>query len=344
MTRIATKRHRRTITVLAVAALVAPIAGCATPPASATGPKPAGTTATAPTSDLPAKDIAHWTMPMDPYSTVMLEHLSNYAENRRMETCLSKEGFSWPIPVEPTDDASYLVFPKNKSSFPALTMEIAKQFGYTANYMPGIWLEDGYQSFTKLNRIAESSPGFEPVFQACLDESRKTFDVIKVSDISRTSGMWMYENSKKVPQDPAVQKAAASWKECIAAAGYDVSLSAPVGDEGEWMPTQKLGIELGFFAPPPSEFPTNGRTYGDTEVDPDTAGPRKTTPAEIELAVADATCRDSSGWTKTYYDAQWDAEVRVVQKHADQLKMMKADIETLTAQARQIIADNPPLH
>ncbi|MGO4680504.1 hypothetical protein [Microbacterium sp. 2MCAF23] len=345
MTRTAMKHHRRTITVLAVAALVAPIAGCATPPASVTGPKPAGTTATAPTSDLPAKDIAHWGMPMDPYSSAVLVHLSNYTENRRMETCLSKDGFTWPIPVEPTDDASYLVFPKNKSSFPALTVEIAQQFGYTANYMPGIWLEDGHQTFTKLNRIAESSPGFEPVFRACLDESRKTFDVQRISDIYNTTSMWEYEESKGVPQDPEVKKAAASWKQCITAAGYDVSLSAPVGDEGEQMPTQKLGIELGFFAPPPSEFPTGGGTYGDTEVDPDSdPGPRRSTPAEIELAVADATCRDSSGWTKAYYDAQWDAEVRVVQKHADQLKTMKADIEALTAQARQIIADNPPLH
>jgi len=182
MTRTATKRHRRTITILAVAALIAPIAGCATPPANATGPAPAKGV-TGPVSDLPVKDIAHWVMPMDPYSSAVLLQLSSYAENRRMETCLSKEGITWPIPIEPTDDASYFAFPKNTSSFPALTVEIAQQFGYTANYMPGIWLEDGIQTSTRLNRIADSSPGFDPVFRACLDESRKTFDMQKISDI-----------------------------------------------------------------------------------------------------------------------------------------------------------------
>lgn|GEM_PF-3596864 len=290
------------------------------------------------------KDIAHWVMPMDPYSSAVLLQLSSYAENRRMETCLSKEGITWPIPIEPTDDASYFAFPKNTSSFPALTVEIAQQFGYTANYMPGIWLEDGIQTSTRLNRIADSSPGFEPVFRACLDESRKTFDMQKISDIYNASNMWMYEKSRGVPQEPAVKKAADSWKKCITAAGYDVSISAPVGDKEEQMPTQKLGIELGFFAPPPTKLPTDGRTYGDTEVDPDAAAPRKKTRAEIELAVADATCRDSSGWTKAYYEAQWNAEVEVVRNHADQLKTMKADIEALTAQARQIVTDNPPLH
>lgn len=339
-------KRTRTAAVLAVTILAAPLAGCSTPSAVASGTMRTSeaTSASEAMPGLPEKDLAHWVMPMDEYSPEVLMHLSNYAENRRMETCLSSEGFSWPIPVEPTDDASYFTFPKNKSSFPALTVEIAKQFGYTANYMPGIWLEDGLQTNTKLNRIAESSPGFEPVFRACLDASRTTFDVNKLSDIYNTMSMWRYEESKGVPQEPAVKKASASWKKCISAAGYDVSISAPVGDEGEQMPTQKLGIELGFYAPPPSKFPTNGRTYGDTEVDPDTAGPRRSTPAEIELAVADATCRDSSGWTKAYYEAQWDAQVRVVQNHADQLKTMKADIEALTVQARQIVAENPPLH
>ncbi len=330
----------RTAAVLAVTILAVPLAGCSTPSAVA----PAGHSASV--SDLPEKDIANWVMPMDPYSTATLENLSNYAENRRMETCLSREGFSWPIPAEPTDDASYLAFPKNKSNFPVLTVDVARQYGYTALYTPGPTRD--LQAHVKLNRIAESTPGLDTTLQACREESRKTFDISRVSDVSDTAGMWMYEEAKKIPQDPAVKKASASWKKCITAAGYDVSISAPVGDESEGMPTHKLGVELGFYAPPPSmrPQPTEGpiRTYGDTEVDPDTAGPRRSTPAEIELAVADATCRDSSGWTKAYYDAQWDAEVRVVQNHADQLKTMKADIDALTAQARQIIAENPPLH
>ncbi|WP_292720742.1 hypothetical protein [Microbacterium sp. 13-71-7] len=342
MTHIPTTRRRRMITALALAALVTPIAGCATPPANAT--KPAHATGAMP--DMPEKDIAHWVMPMDQFSPAVLAHLSNYAENRRMETCLSKEGFSWPIPVEPTDDASYLTFPRNLSAFPALTVEIAKQYGYTAMYMPGPTPDP--QTSVKLNRIGMSTPGLDTTLIACREESRKTFDVIKAGDIYNLIAGWSSEGADRIPQDPTVKKASAAWKKCVVAAGYDVSISAPAGDEAEWMPTEKLGVELGFYSPPPSmrPQPTDGpmHTYGDTEVDPDTIGPRKPTPAEIELAVADATCRDSSGWTKAYYEAQWDAQVRVVQKHADQLKAMEADIEALTAQARQIVAENPPLH
>ncbi|GAB6856911.1 hypothetical protein [Microbacterium xylanilyticum] len=110
------------------------------------------------------------------------------------------------------------------------------------------------------------------------------------------------------------------------------------------MPTEKLGIAIGLYTPRPTMPPrADGGTYGDTEADPDAERPTPTS-AEIELAVADATCRDSSGWTKAVYDAMWDADVDVVRNHAGQLKQMKLDADALVAQARQIIADNPPLH
>ncbi len=105
MTRIATKHHRRAITVLAVAALVAPIAGgCATPPASASRPTSGHATGAMP--DLLEKDITHWVMPTDQFTSPTLPELPNYALNRQMETCMTRDGFNWPIPVEPTDDAS----------------------------------------------------------------------------------------------------------------------------------------------------------------------------------------------------------------------------------------------
>lgn len=333
MTRIATKRHRRTITVLAVAALVAPIAGCATPPASANGPVP----------DLPEKDITHWVMPTDQFTSPTLDHLPNYASNRQMETCMTMEGFTWPIPVEPTDDASYLAFPKNLSSFPALTVDVARQYGYRANYMPGVWLPDGRKNFTKLNRIAESQPGFEPVFHACLASSRKVFDDTKAGDIYNTFNMWRSEAEKGINQDSAVRKSGATWKRCLADAGYQVDISAPYG-EGDAMPTQKLGEEIGLYTPQPTRPPRmDGGTWGDTEADPDSERPAPT-PAEFDLAIADATCRESSGWTKAVYDAMWNANVEVVRNHADQLRKMKTEGDALIAQARQIIADNPPLH
>jgi thymidylate synthase len=332
-------KDTRTAAVLAVAILATSLAGCSTPTAD---PSVGASTAV---SNSPAKDITHWAMPMDEYSTAILVDLTSYAENRRIETCLTEDGFSWPIPVEPTDDASFLAFPRNMSSFPALTVEIAKQYGYTAQYYPGPTPES--QTAVNLNRIAESTPGLNATLLACREESRKTWDGEKVFDISNITGAWMGEARKDAPRDPAVKTAAKLWKACLAAVGYDVSISAPVGDKKEWMPTEKLGIELGFYAPPPAmgPLPTDGpmHAYGDTEVDPDSIGPRTPTSREISLAVADATCRESSGWTKAYYDAQWKAELAVVRKHADQLKTIKADIQALTAQARQIIAENPPL-
>lgn len=338
-------KRTRTAAVLAVTILAAPLAGCATPSAVASGTMSTSETTSASETmpDLPEKDIAHWVMPMDQFTVPALDHLSNYALNRQMETCMTGEGFTWPIPIEPTDDASYLAYPKNPSSFPALTVEIAKQFGYRANYIPGVWLPDGRQTFTKLNRIAASSPGFEPVFQACLDASRKIFDDTKVMDIYNTQNMWHNEATKDVFDDPAAQKAGAAWKQCLANAGYDVDISAPITENGA-MPTQKLGEEIGLYMPRPTTPPrADGGTYGDTEADPDAERPAPTS-AEIGLAVADATCRDSSGWTKAIYDALWNADLLMIRNHGDQLKRMKTELDAMSVQARQIVTDNPPLH
>ncbi len=72
------------------------------------------------------------------------------------------------------------------SAYPLLTVDIAKQYGYRASYMPGIRLPDDRKTFTMLNRIAESQAGFEPVFQACTEASRKVFDDTKGGATSST--------------------------------------------------------------------------------------------------------------------------------------------------------------
>ncbi len=43
------------------------------------------------------------------------------------------------------------------------------------------------------------------------------------------------------------------------------------------------------------------------------------TPAEIEYAVYDAQCRESSGWTDILYDAEWDMREAFVNQHRTEL-------------------------
>ena len=87
--------------------------------------------------ELPKQDISRWVMPLDAFSSPLRDSLPNYAENRWMETCLGKEGINWPILAQPTDETSAMVPPANMSGFPILTVEVAKQYGYSATCLPG---------------------------------------------------------------------------------------------------------------------------------------------------------------------------------------------------------------
>ena len=91
-------------------------------------------------------------------------------------------------------------------------------------------------------------------------EAGRCSTIRKAGDIYNTFNMWRSEAGKGVDKDPAVQKSGAAWKQCLRNAGYHVDISAPYGD-GDAMPTQKLGEEIGMFTPQPTRPPrTDGRT------------------------------------------------------------------------------------
>lgn len=294
--------------------------------------------------ELPKQDISRWVMPLDAFSSPLRDSLPTYAENRWMETCLGKEGINWPILAQPTDETSAMIPPANMSGFPILTVEVAKQYGYSATRFPGTGGGQAHRDESdKLNAIAQATPGFDLLFESCLKEIRKRLDTISVNDSMNRIIMWQDEAMNAAYAESSVKNAGAAWKKCLVAAGYPIKESAPVGD-GEWMPTQALGVSLGFFAaapstpaPVPHDGPTNGDGPGGGS-----SGPARLTAAEVQLAVADATCRESSGWTAAMYQAMWTAEVDQVKQHADDLVRTKTQLDALLKESLAVIAENPP--
>jgi hypothetical protein len=65
---------------------------------------------------------------------------------------------------------------------------------------------------------------------------------------------------------------------------------------------------------------------------------------EIKLAVADAACRDSSGWTAASYNAEWDAQVVLLRKNQSQLDAAKRDIDDYNRRVSRAISANEPAH
>ena len=303
----------RPIALLVVAGVAVSLVGCAGQAAAEI--------------DLPAQDRARWVMPLDEFQSATMLDLPNYAENLLVADCLSQDGIEWPIPWQPTDEASYLEPPANLSTFPALTVDLALESGYRADFTPG-WSGNSPESFDALNAIATSTPGFEPLQRSCLDEARKQVPTIELSEATNRVWALMYEAQVVADRAPAVVEADAAWQKCMKDAGYIAVPASPLSDD-EWMPTEALLAELGI----PNRWQEG-----------DGAPENALIPQEIDLAVDDATCRESSGWSEEMYQAIWDAQADVVSAHADELVRIRDGWQVDRESILAIIAAHAPAH
>lgn len=306
----------RPIALVAVVGLALPLAACAS--AEGYSPSAATTTASSVEVELPPQDRSRWVMPLDQFQDASTGDLLSYAENLLVAECLDGEGIDWPIPWQPTDDESYLKPEANMSNFPALTVALATESGYHVNFNPG-WRGGSYDSIQELNAIALSTPGFEPVFGACLDEARDQVPTLAVNESTNKLAGWRAETDFLADDPPAVVDAGARWQQCLKDAGYVAVPASPYEkDEADaFMPSDELMAEVG-IPPRQSEL----------------------TQQEIDLAVADASCRESSGWSEAYYQAVWDAQAKLVSEHADELVQIREEWD----QAREIVLDVVAAH
>ncbi|MBD3943125.1 hypothetical protein IF188_15635 [Microbacterium sp. NEAU-LLC] len=304
----------RPLTVAAVAALALPLAACASQPVA--------------TPELPEQDVAHWVMPLDEFWAPTIDALPNYTENLLVAECMGEEGIDWPIPWQPTDDASYLPPTANMSGMQVLTPEVAREYGYRAPANTGRSDPEGAETMTKLNAIAASTPGFEPLFGACLDEAREQVPSLRLNDWRNRLAGWYYESMEAAMRAPEVEQTGAAWQQCLQDRGYPVDLAAPLTLD-EWMPSEELLAKTGV----PARW------------QPGDGGPENPlSQAEVDLAVADAECRASSGWMDAFYQAMWDAQVELVAQHADELVRARDDWITQRDAMLALVAEHAPAH
>lgn len=305
----------RAVALVATVGVTVSLAGCA----SGAGSAPSQTVASA-VVDLPAQDRARWVMPLDEFLGASMDSLLNYAENLLVAECLEDEGIHWPIPWQPTDEESYLAPEANISGFPALTVALATESGYHVNFNPG-WRGGSYDTIQELNAIALSTPGFEPIFAACLDEARERVPTLPIHESSNRLSGWMAETDALAEDPLATVAAGTRWQQCLKDAGYVSVPNSPYekDQDNPWMPSEELMAEVGIPAP---QF--------------------ELTQQEIDLAVADATCRESSGWSEAIYQAIWDAQATFVAEHANELLKIREERAAAREVALDVVAAHAP--
>lgn len=302
-------RHAAALVAATVSAVLAvALTGC-----SGSG----GSRAAAADVQLPAKNVAQWVMPLDQYMETDAETSADeYAEDLLIEPCLEKAGYSYPVPWMDLD--APLPVTRNTVDDRLFTVQLAQEYGYhrAPNLDPSraAWL-----AFDAMPPFGDSEM---KVFDSCLKQVRKTQLPELAQSAQNLANGLANQADQKAQQNGTVKSDARKWKTCMRPAGVPDLPDDPMNE----MPTSALGKQFGL---------------DDIVADPNTL---KAGADEIRIATLDAQCREKTGYTQAYYDAEWDAQVQLLDKNADALKRAAAAIAKHDTLAKQVIAAHAPTH
>ena len=219
------------------------------------------------------KDSTKGVLPADPYR-LPDDRLQAYAENLYIANCMKQSGYEYPVQTyDWNDPATPLESPPGYNG--RFTVAKAQAYGYhVSSKRREEWLKIDEQR----NQLLKDSVA-DKTFTACSEKLRSS-GVFKASD-KLGGGVAPYVND--VSKLPAVRAAAQRWRKCMAPQGI-----ADLPEEPQIAPSvaTKFGLVDG----------------GDSAVSAE----------EIKLAVADAKCREQSGYEQLVYDLQWVGQEQIL--------------------------------
>lgn len=269
------------------------------------------------------KDISKWTLPTDPY--IGLTHIEIFnGEQAFVESCLKQQGITETFtPAKQHVDAQ---FPDTNltSNTPIFNVEVAKRQGYgigdTARKME-VPLHDRLMQLQTTNendlldKFATCSSQFEEKYgwqqKYYVPNDNYSLPVEEAMAKEPTYAQNRFQVGVTTPER---DKALADWKACM-----EPVIPGKVPDYPLMMPTYEFSEEW-------------------SKVDPATGQYKGITQDQIDLAVKDAECRDSSGYTRTIYDETWSLLQQYVNDHQAQLDERVKAAEGERAQIEELKA------
>ena len=219
------------------------------------------------------KDSTKGTLPADPYR-LPDDRLQAYAENLYIANCMKQSGYEYPVQTyDWNDPATPLESPPGYNG--RFTVAKAQAYGY---HVSSKRREEWLKVVEQKNQLLKD-PAADKTFMACSEKLRSS-GVFKASD-KLGGGVAPYVND--VSKLPAVRAAAQRWRKCMAPQGI-----ADLPEEPQIAPS--VAIKFGLV------------DGGDSAVSAE----------EIKLAVADAKCREQSGYEQLVYDLQWVGQEQIL--------------------------------
>jgi hypothetical protein len=262
-------------------------------------------------ADLPDKSIATWSMPTDPY--VEDDNMNDgYALDLLVSACLAESGESYRVAWQPAGkDSDPTTNPAGRRIF---TEPVAREYGY---HRARIFDLPGFEGAKERFEAGTAGVDFEEVAE-CRKSQEKRFPLLAsdITPLGRQLGDQAYQAAAK---DRRVLDAAMRWRDCMKPQGI---ADLPAGPED--MPTDSMDKKMGIY----DNSDSAERSYPSEE--------------EVEAAVADATCRDTTGYDKTLYDAEWNRQLDLVKENADELTRVRGQLEEHYAFINETISKHAP--
>ena len=264
----------------------------------------------------PQRNRELWVLPLDEYSEAD-GRIDNYAEQLLVRPCLAAAGYEWPVPWQDVSDP--LPETLSTSGRRLFDERIAREWGYrnASRDSASVRAWAAFQSQTSaLNRDA----GFNTAMSACMTTVRE--DRPLLLDEQHFAHGLVVRSAQEAASAPDVVAAAARWHECMLPLGIP---SLP--DSPQEMPTQQLTDLFGL----PQGIDQTSADEGS-----------KPTAEEVAVAVADATCMESSGYSEALYDAEWALQEELISENRPTLDRNRAALEARHRETLSLIAENAP--
>lgn len=266
------------------------------------------------------KDITHWTLATDPLLDPYLSDMELEASGKVVKLCMDRRGFT-DYPTARSADMPYEDTRPNGISM-IFTPTTAAKYGYRQAPLPG---------YTVLDVLPQEDPrpGFLEAYTECQDlglkatrpqvkdrEAHTASTSTTPVDTDQAQNTWIsqFDALQVDRSDPALTAAAARWKACLQEAEpstvlpdqpWDMlhsQMPSVLQDRFDWQPTGEAGSE------------------------------------EIAFATHDATCRESSGWTTTLYDLEWEQHAQFAAEHQSEIDAEVATHQEALDRFREISA------
>ncbi|NII52360.1 hypothetical protein [Frigoribacterium endophyticum] len=244
---------------------------------------------------VPDRDRDSWAMPLDQYVGVGAI-ASGYAQELMIERCRTDEGGDGS--TVPWRDVAAATTGAERQPVRAFDLADARQRGYhvppTADAGEDAWRAFVLRPVSATESIARDR---------CLDRLYSEHPELlsgdlgtgtgTVSDIAIRLSDAAFRDAR---DDDAVLDTVPAWLDCL-------------------QPVAAAGWEL---PPTPAGMPTDAMAGAFASSDPTTP----VTEAELDVATADAACRESSGYLDALYDAEWEHQLTVPHDYGERLSQV----------------------